>query len=156
MEIAAGFGAIDRTGAGVLDARRLGWQRDDDVASALIPQFYFGTTCAEDRRHRWRGGAAQSDGLRGLARCLEKSMQCWPKKNRKNRMAGTCSGFEILAPARDTPRADEGVAKAIEAGLPAEHRHQASLELALMARRRGDHEEAKIVGRLVERKPECD
>jgi hypothetical protein len=42
----------------------------------------------------------------------------------------------------DAPRAAKMCSKAIEAGLPAEHRQQASRELALMAKRRGDHAEA--------------
>jgi len=42
----------------------------------------------------------------------------------------------------ETPRAAKMCSKAIEAGLPSEHRQQASRELALMAKRRGDHAEA--------------
>jgi tetratricopeptide (TPR) repeat protein len=42
----------------------------------------------------------------------------------------------------EAPRAAKMCSKAIEAGLPAEHRQQASRELALMAKRRGDHAEA--------------
>src|SRR5438045_2088288 len=34
----------------VLDARRLGWHRDDDVESALIPQHYFDYLRSEERR----------------------------------------------------------------------------------------------------------
>jgi len=127
----------------VLDARRLGWQRDDDVASALIPQFYFdylrggsATPLAAVVRHN------QMD-LRGLAALFGKINAMLAEEEPEESDGRDLFGLSRFLHRRgDTPRAAKVCAKAIEAGLPAEHRHQASRELALMARRRGDHEEA--------------
>jgi len=89
----------------VLDARRLGWQRDDDVASALIRSFNFdylrggsATPLAAVVRHN------QMD-LRGLAALFGKINAMLAKKNRKNRMAGTCSGCRDSCTGAETLRA---------------------------------------------------
>jgi hypothetical protein len=127
----------------VLDAKRLGWHRQDDVASALIPQFYFDYL---------RGGSAmplagvvrhnQMD-LRGLAALFGKINSILAEEE-----PGATDGRDLFGLSRflqrrgEAPRAAEICSKAIEAGLPAEHRRQASRELAKMAKRRGDHEQA--------------
>ena len=55
----------------------------------------------------------------------------------------------------ETPRAEKICAKAIETGLPAEHRQQASRDLALMAKRRGDYAAAaELWKKLASGKPE--
>jgi len=127
----------------VLDARRLGWQRDDDVASALIPQFYFdylrgcsATPLASVVRHN------QMD-LRGLAALFGKINAMLAEEEPEEPDGRDLFGLSRFLQRRgDAPRAAKVCAKAIEAGLPTEHRHQASRELALMAKRRGDYEEA--------------
>jgi len=127
----------------VLDAERLGWRRADDVASALIPQFYFDYL---------RGGSAaplasvvrhnQMD-LRGLAALFGKINSILAEEEPEETDGRDLFGLSRYLNRRgDAPRAAKMCSMAIEAGLPTEHRHQASRELALMAKRRGDHAEA--------------
>ncbi|MBS1840815.1 MAG: ribonuclease H-like domain-containing protein [Acidobacteria bacterium] len=124
----------------VLDAERLGWRREDDVASALIPQFYFDYL---------RGGSAaplagvvrhnQMD-LRGLAALFGKINTLLSTE-----VLAETDGRDLFGLSRflhrrgESPKAEKICVKALEAGLPAEHRQQASRDLALMAKRRGDH-----------------
>src|SRR5437016_13169598 len=127
----------------VLGAERLGWRREDDVASALIPQFYFAYL---------RGGSAhplaevvrhnQMD-LRGLAALSGKINSMLAEQDLEETDGRDLFGLSRYLQRRgDAPRAAKMCSKAIEAGLPAEHRQQASHELAMMAKRRGDHAEA--------------
>jgi uncharacterized protein YprB with RNaseH-like and TPR domain len=127
----------------VLDARRLGWHREDDVASSLIPQFYFDYL---------RGGSAmplagvvrhnQMD-LRGLAALFGKINSMLSEQELEETDGRDLFGLSRYLHRRgDAPRAAKMCSKAIVAGLPSEHRQQASRELAMMAKRRGDHVEA--------------
>ena len=127
----------------VLDARRLGWHREDDVPSALIPQFYFdylrggsATPLAGVVRHN------QLD-LRGLAALFGKINSILAEQELDEADGRDLFGLSRFLYRRgEAPRAAKICSKAIEAGLPAEYRQQASRELALMAKRRGDHAEA--------------
>jgi len=127
----------------VLDAERLGWRREDDVASAFIPQFYFdylrggsAHPLAEVVRHN------QMD-LRGLAALSGKINSMLAEQDLEETDGRDLFGLSRYLQRRgDAPRAAKMCSKAIEAGLPAEHRQQASHELAMMAKRRGDHAEA--------------
>jgi uncharacterized protein YprB with RNaseH-like and TPR domain len=125
----------------VLEAERLGWERGADVSSALIPQYYFDYL---------RGGAAdplagvvkhnQMD-LRGLAALFGKinslldEEACAAEERDSLDMLGL-SKFLHRRGERD--RAHSACAQALDAGLPAEFRAQATRELAQMAKRRGD------------------
>jgi uncharacterized protein len=128
----------------VLDAERLGWHRGDDVASVLIPQFYFDYL---------RGGSAdplagvvkhnQMD-LRGLAALFGKINSLLDERQS---LAAEASldlfGLSKFLQRRgDNERAHSTCVKALDAGLPAEFRPRATRELALMAKRRGDGESA--------------
>jgi len=134
----------------VLDARRLGWHREDDVASALIPQFYFdylrggsATPLAGVVRHN------QLD-LRGLAALFGKINSMLAEQELEEADGRDLFGLSRFLYRRgEAPRAAKICSKAIEAGLPAEHRQQASRELALMAKRRGDHAEAAQLWRTL-------
>ena len=129
----------------VLDARRLGWHREDDIASALIPQFYFDYL---------RGGTAQplagvvkhnQMDLRGLAALYGKInalLDC-----RESAFADTDSldlfGLSKFLHRRgEKELAHSACAMALDTGLPAAFRPQATRELALMAKRRGDRDAA--------------
>ena len=129
----------------VLDARRLGWHRGDDIDSALIPQHYFDYL---------RGGPAQpivriarhnQMDLRGLA-----ALSC-----KINAMLSESAGIineweslDLFGLARflqrrgDTTRAHTACAQALAIGLPADVRPKAQRELAQMSKRRGEYERA--------------
>lgn len=128
----------------VLDAERLGWHRGDDVASALIPQFYFDYL---------RGGSAdplagvvkhnQMD-LRGLAALFGKINSLLDERQS---LAAEASldlfGLSKFLQRRgDNERARSTCVQALDAGLPPEFRPRATRELALMAKRRGDGDSA--------------
>jgi uncharacterized protein len=129
----------------VLDARRLGWHRDEDVASSLIPQVYFDYL---------RGGAAtllagvirhnQMD-LRGLAALYGKINSLLGEGEAADTETHSLDLFGLsrfLNRRGEKDRASSVCAKALDAGLPAAFRPQATRELALLAKRRGDAEAA--------------
>jgi uncharacterized protein YprB with RNaseH-like and TPR domain len=129
----------------VLDASRLGWHREDEVISSLIPQLYFDYL---------RGGSPyplagvlkhnQMD-LRGLAALYGKINSLLDE--REAALAGTDSldlfGLSRFLTRRgETDRAHSVCSQARNAGLPAVFRSQATRELAFLAKRRGDAEAA--------------
>lgn len=128
----------------VLDAERLGWCREDDVVSAMIPQFYFDFL---------RGGTGypllgvvkhnQMD-LRGLAALFGKINSLLDARNGFTEVDSLdlfgLSKFLHRKGERD--RAHSACSDALDAGLPSEFRLQATRDLALMARRRGEKERA--------------
>ncbi|MGB7844922.1 MAG: ribonuclease H-like domain-containing protein [Candidatus Acidiferrum sp.] len=148
----------------VLDAARLGWHREDDVASSLIPQYYFDYL---------RGAAArplagvvkhnQMD-LRGLAALFGKINSLL---ERRENGFGETDSLDLFGLSKFLQRRGEkelahsACAQALDAGLPAEFRPQATRELALMAKRRGDLERAaglwhKLVGNAQETILACE
>jgi uncharacterized protein YprB with RNaseH-like and TPR domain len=129
----------------VLDAPRLGWHREDDVVSALIPQHYFDYL---------RGGPAEplagvmrhnQMDLRGLAALFGKIDMLLAEENRPD---GEVDSLDLFGLSRylqrrgDSDRAHTACAQALDLGLPAEFRPRARRELALLAKRRGDHQSA--------------
>src|SRR5208337_2008431 len=100
----------------VLDAARLGWHREDDVSSALIPQYYFDYL---------RGGSTKP--LAGVV---------------KHNQMDLCGLSRYLNRRGEKERAHSMCTQALGAGLPAEFRPKATRELAIMARRRGGVERA--------------
>jgi uncharacterized protein len=137
----------------VLDAPRLGWHRDDDVSSALIPQFYFDYL---------RGGPAEPIAgivrhnqmdLRGLAALFGKinTMLCEaPGATDQMESLDLFGLSKFLQRRGDSGRAHSTCVQALDAGLPAEFRPRARRELALMAKRRGEHSRcAEILQEIV-------
>jgi uncharacterized protein YprB with RNaseH-like and TPR domain len=126
----------------VLDAPRLGWHREDDIASALIPQYYFdylrGGPCdpiAGIVRHN------QMD-LRGLAALFGKinSLLASQDSDRDGVDSLDLFGLSRFFERRgESDRAEVACSQALELGVPAEFRPRARRELALLAKRRGDH-----------------
>lgn len=129
----------------VLDAEKLGWNRGDDVASALIPQYYFDYL---------RGGTA--DPLAGVARHNQMDLRglaaLYGKINTlleegEANLAET-EALDLFGLSRylnrrgEKYRAHSVCKQAMEAGLPAEYRATATRELAILAKRRGRLEEA--------------
>src|SRR5438105_1883854 len=129
----------------VLDAPRLGWHRENDVSSALIPQFYFDYL---------RGGPAEplaavvrhnQMDLRGLAALFGKinTLLAEPADSANEIESLDLFGLSRFLQRRgDADRAHSACAQALAIGLPAEFRPKARRDLALMAKRRGEHERA--------------
>ena len=128
----------------VLDVPRLGWRRDDDVSSALIPQFYFDYL---------RGGPMEplagvvrhnQMDLRGLAALFGKinTLLSEPGAAAETQSLDLFGLSRFLQRRGETDRAHLACSQALEIGLPAEFRPKARRELALMAKRRGEHERA--------------
>jgi hypothetical protein len=129
----------------VLDAPRLGWHRDEDVLSSMIPQHYFDYI---------RGGPAgplaavirhnQMD-LRGLAAILARIDGLLAAAERADQDVESLDLFGLsrfLNKRGDRDRAHSACSQALDIGLPAEHRPKARRELAQHAKRRGDHAHA--------------
>lgn len=129
----------------VLDPQRLGWRREDDIESALIPQHYFDYL---------RGGPAQplvgivrhnQMDLRGLGAlfCRINAMLSESASILDERESLDLFGLSRFLQRRgDANRAHTACAQALAIGLPADIRYKAQRELALMAKRRGEHERA--------------
>jgi hypothetical protein len=124
----------------VIDAPRLGWHRDNDVASALIPQYYFDYL---------RGGPTQplasvvrhnQMDLRGLAALFGKINSLLADDDCHSIDSLDLFGLSKFLQRRgDADRAHSACAQALSMGLPAEFRPKARRDLALMAKRRGEH-----------------
>ncbi len=132
----------------VLDAPRLGWHREEDVLSSLIPQHYFDYL---------RGGPAaplaavvrhnQMD-LRGLAAIMGRIDALLTAANCADDSVDSLDLFGLsrfLQRRGDSDRAHAACSHALDLGLPAELRPQARRELALLAKRRGDHAAAAVL-----------
>jgi uncharacterized protein YprB with RNaseH-like and TPR domain len=129
----------------VLDAPRLGWDRDGDIASAMIPQYYFDYL---------RGGPAEplvavarhnQMDLRGLAALYGKIDAMLDTQAPSAAEPNSVDLFGLsryLHRRGERERAHETCARALDSGLPEEFRPRASCELATMAKRRGDHHHA--------------
>jgi uncharacterized protein YprB with RNaseH-like and TPR domain len=141
----------------VLDAPRLGWHRENDVASALIPQFYFDYL---------RGGPAEplagvvrhnQMDLRGLAALFGKINQLLSEAPST---ASEIESLDLFGLSRflqrrgESDRAQSACAQALEAGLPAEFESKAQRELALMARQHGEHARAAEIWQEIVADPE--
>lgn len=134
----------------VLDAERLGLHRHGDVASALIPQYYFDYL---------RGGLAdplaavvkhnQMD-LRGLAALFAKINSLLDAQGllEEQESLDLFGLSRFLERRGERERALSACIKALDAGLPAEFRLRAKRDLALLAKRDGDL--AKAAGLLQE------
>src|SRR5229473_1689731 len=132
----------------VLDAPHLGWHRENDVSSALIPQFYFDYL---------RGGPAEpltgvvrhnQMDLRGLAALFCKMNDLLSEAPNA---ANEIESLDLFGLSRflqrrgEDDRAQTACAKALAIGLPADIRPKARRELAMMAKRRGEHADAAAI-----------
>jgi len=128
----------------VLDAKRLGWDRADDVPSNMIPQFYFdylrGRSVAplagvvRHNRNDLRGLAALFGKLNAMLSC-EKHVD-------------NADGLDLFGLSRyldrrgERQRAEVACVAARDRGLPIALDAVARWELAKMAKRRGEYETA--------------
>jgi len=141
----------------VLEAEQLGWNREDDVLSALIPQFYFDYL---------RGGSAQPLAgvvrhnqldLRGLAALSTKMCSLLDTREKENGEMHSLDLFglsKFLRKRGERERAHTACAKALQSGLPTEYRPGATRELAMMVRERGDAEGARVLWEELVRDPQ--
>jgi uncharacterized protein YprB with RNaseH-like and TPR domain len=131
----------------VLDAERLGLHRYGDVASALIPQYYFDYL---------RGGVA--DPLAGVVKHNQMDLRglaaLFVKINSLLDERGALEGEDsldlfglsrFLERRGKRERAQAACVKALDAGLPAEFRRRARRDMALMAKRNGEAEKAEAL-----------
>lgn len=132
----------------VLDAPKLGWHREQDVLSSMIPQHYFDYL---------RGGPAaplaavvrhnQMD-LRGLAALPGRIEALLTAASRADQGVDSLDLFGLsrfLQKRGDSERAHAACSQALDIGLPSEFRPQARRELAQLAKRRGDHAAAALL-----------
>src|ERR1700730_9555836 len=129
----------------VLNPTILGWCRDDDVSSKFIPQFYFDYL---------RGGPPEpltgiarhnQMDLRGLAALFVKINTLLSEESSFDEEMNGLDLFglsKFLHRRGDRGRAQLACAQAVDLGLPVEFQSRAQHELALMAKRKGDHERA--------------
>lgn len=129
----------------VLNPTLLGWHRDDDVSSRFIPQFYFDYL---------RGGPPEpltgiarhnQMDLRGLAALFGKINSLLAEEAAVDEEIHGLDLFGLskyLHRKGDPGRAQQACAQAVGAGLPAEFHARAQHDLALMARRKGEHQRA--------------
>ena len=135
----------------VLDAPRLGWDRQDDVPGSMIPQYYFdylrggspGPLAGVVRHNRM--------DLRGLAALFGKLNSLLSSQN-EGTDALDLFGLSRYLHRRGEPTLAESTCVAARVrGLPLPFDSQAQRELAQMAKRRGEHaESAKIWEALLE------
>jgi uncharacterized protein len=141
-----------------LDPIHLGWSRDDDISSALIPQYYFDylrggppTPLAGVVKHN-------AMDLRGLAALFCKLNELLAGDNgRTSEMEGLdLFGLSRFLQRRGEPqRAHLACAQAVDVGLPVEFRPRAQGDLAMHAKRNGDHETAAALWQQLTADPDC-
>src|SRR6266436_433371 len=130
----------------VLDIERLGWHREDDVPSSMIPQFYF---------NYLRGGSpaplagvVRHNGmdLRGLAALFGKLNALLDCQQREQSEALDLFGLSRYLQRRgEATKAESACVAARERGLPLPFDTRARRELAQMAKRRGEHAAAVAI-----------
>jgi len=129
----------------VLNAKKMGWHRGDDVPSSQISQFYFDYL---------RGGSAEplaavarhnQMDLRGLAALfgeIDALLSCSLNSESEFESLDLFGLSKFLQRRGESRSAHSACEKAIAIGLPADLRPQANRDLALMAKRRGEHSRA--------------
>jgi uncharacterized protein YprB with RNaseH-like and TPR domain len=139
----------------VLDAERMGLHRHNDVASALIPQYYFDylrggrpDPLADVVKHN------QMD-LRGLAALYGKINSLLDERGslEEEESLDLFGLSRYLERRGERGRAQAACSQALSAGLPAEFRLRARSELAVLAKREGKWEEAAEIWLELSRDP---
>ncbi len=140
----------------VLDAPRLGWNREDDVPSSLIPQFYFdylrggspGPLAGVVRHNRM--------DLRGLAALFGKLNSLLSAERREETEALDLFGLSRYLQRRGAASmAELACVAARDRGLPVAYDARARRELAQMAKQRGEHSEAAGIWQELLQDGEC-
>lgn len=140
----------------VLDAKRLGWDRANDVPSNMIPQFYF--DYLRGRSVAPLAGVVRHNrnDLRGLAALFAKLNGMLSDENHDDET----DGLDLFGLSRyldrrgEQQRAEAACYTARERGLPIPFDAMAQWELARMAKRRGEHEVAEALWQELSRDPD--
>jgi uncharacterized protein YprB with RNaseH-like and TPR domain len=131
----------------VLDARRLGWHREDDVPSSMIPQFYF--DYLRGRSPLPLAGVVRHNGmdLRGLAALFGKlnSLLDCRQRHEETEALDLFGLSRYLQRRGEATGAESAYVAARNRGLPLPFDAQARRELAQMAKRRGEHGSAAAI-----------
>jgi uncharacterized protein len=140
----------------VLDIARLGWHREDDVPSSMIPQFYF---------NYLRGGSpaplagvVRHNGmdLRGLAALFGKLNALLDCQQREETEALDLFGLSRYLQRRgEATKAESACVAARDRGLPIPFDAQAQRELAQMAKRRGEYAAAALIWEELLKEANC-
>jgi uncharacterized protein len=140
----------------VLDAPRLGWTREDDVPSSMIPQFYF--DYLRGRSPLPLAGVVRHNGmdLRGLAALSGKLNALLDCQEHEATEALDLFGLSRYLHRRgERMKAESACVAARDRGLPLPFDAQARRELALMAKRRGEHAAAALIWEELLEDQEC-
>ncbi len=132
----------------VLDPARLGWHRADDISSALIPQFYFDYLRGGPPGPLARVVRHNQMDLRGLAALFGKINRLLSGLNPECDETPSLDLFGLsrfLQRRGDSTRAHSTCSQALELGLPPEFQPHAQRDLAVMAKRHGDHAKAVVL-----------
>jgi uncharacterized protein YprB with RNaseH-like and TPR domain len=133
----------------VLDAKRLGWDRADDVPSNMIPQFYF--DYLRGRSVAPLAGVVRHNrnDLRGLAALFAKLNAILDSAAHDQES----DGLDLFGLSRylnrrgEAERAELACVAARERGLPISFDAAAQWDLAKLAKRRGGHDAAAAIWR---------
>jgi len=129
----------------VLNPTLLGWRRDGDVSSRFIPQFYFDYLRGGPPEPLTGVARHNQMDLRGLAALFGKINSLLSEEAEIDEEIHGLDLFglsKFLHRRGDPGRAQRTCAQAVGTGLPAEFHARAQHDLALMARRKGEHQRA--------------
>src|SRR5882724_3283868 len=140
----------------VLDAVRLGWDRQHDVPSSMIPQFYF--DYLRGRSPLPLAGVVRHNAmdLRGLAALFGKLNSLLNCQHSEDTEALDLLGLSRYLQRRgDRSKAESTCVAARDRGLPLPFDAQARRDLAKMAKRRGEHAAAALMWEELLEDAEC-
>jgi hypothetical protein len=129
----------------VLNPTLLGWHREDDVSSRFIPQFYFDYLRGGPPEPLTGVARHNEMDLRGLAALFGKINALLAEETSPDEEIHGLDLFglsKFLRRRGDMGRAQVACAQAVDLGLPMEFHTRARFDLALMAKRKGEHERA--------------
>jgi uncharacterized protein len=129
----------------VLNPTLLGWRREGDVSSRFIPQFYFDYLRGGPPEPLLGVARHNQMDLRGLAALFGKINALLAEETNSNQDIHGLDLFglsKFLHRRGDKGRAQVACAQAVDLGLPVEFHSRAQYELALMVKRKGEHQRA--------------
>jgi hypothetical protein len=129
----------------VLNPALLGWCRQGDVSSKFIPQFYFDYLRGGPPEPLLGVARHNQMDLRGLAALFGKINAMLAEETDADDEMHSLDLFglsKFLHRRGDKGRAQITCAQAVDLGLPVEFHSRAQYDLALMAKRKGEHERA--------------